>query len=47
MLETIVILRALFLFLLIEKGWTVRKTKNDKNTYIMYKSIKKKSFNFE
>jgi hypothetical protein len=40
-LSSIVILRALFLLLLIEKGWTIKKTKNEKNTYTMYKSIKK------
>jgi hypothetical protein len=42
-LSSVILMRSLFLFLLIEKGWTIRKTKNDKNTYIIYKSIKKNS----
>ena len=35
----LVILRALFIFSLIEKGWSVRKTGKDK--FEMYKSVKK------
>ena len=37
----IIILRALFIFLLIDKGWSVRKCKYGKNTFEMYKSVKK------
>jgi hypothetical protein len=39
-LSCIIILRALFILLLVEKGWTVKK--NKKNTYQMYKDVKKK-----
>jgi len=40
-LSCIIILRALFIFMLIEKGWTVKKNKHSKNTYQMYKDVKK------
>ena len=36
---TIIVLRALFIFSLIERGWSVRKT--GKNKFEMYKSVKK------
>ena len=36
----IIILRALFIYMLVEKGWSVRKCKS-KDTFEMYKSIKK------
>jgi hypothetical protein len=36
----LIILRALFIFSLLEKGWAVKKTKNKKNTFEIYKSIK-------
>ena len=35
----LVILRALFIFSLVENGWSVRKT--GKNKFEMYKSVKK------
>jgi hypothetical protein len=34
----LIILRALFIFLLIEKGWSVKKC--GKNKFEMYKSVK-------
>ena len=37
----IIILRALFIYMLVEKGWSVRKCKSNKNTFEMYKSVKK------
>ena len=40
-LSYIIILRALFIFSLIEKGWCIKKIKNQKNTFEMFKSIKK------
>jgi hypothetical protein len=36
----LIILRALFLFSLIDKGWSVKKFKNQKNTFEIYKSVK-------
>jgi hypothetical protein len=36
----LIILRALFVFSLIEKGWSVKKFKNKKNTFQIYKSVK-------
>jgi hypothetical protein len=38
-LSYLIILRALFIFSLIEKGWSIKKL--DKNTFEMFKSIKK------
>ncbi len=35
----IIILRALFIFSLVEKGWSVKKV--GKNKFEMYKSVKK------
>jgi len=39
-ISCIIILRALFIFSLIEKGWSVRKCKQ-KNTFEMFKSVKR------
>ena len=36
----IIILKSLFIVNLIEKGWSVRKCKNSKNTFEIFKSIK-------
>ena len=41
-ISTLIILRALFLFALLEKGWSIRKCKTGKNNFEMYKSVKKK-----
>ena len=38
----IIILRALFIFKLIEKGWSIRKSKHGHNNFEMYKSVKRK-----
>ena len=46
-ISVIIILRSLFIFSLINAGWSVKlctnysKGKSNKNTYSMYKSIKK------
>ena len=40
-LSTLIILRALFIYLLVEKGWSIKKCKYDKNTFEICKSIKK------
>jgi hypothetical protein len=37
-ISLLVILRSLFIFYLINLGWTVKKCKGTKNTYQMYKS---------
>jgi len=37
----LVIIRALFIYLLVEKGWSVRKCKHGKNEFEMYKSVKR------
>ena len=37
----LIILRALFIFSLLDKGWSVKKVKNTKNTFEIYKSVKK------
>jgi len=37
----IIILRALFIYLLVEKGWAIRKAKGCKNKYEMYKSVRR------
>ena len=39
-ISLIIILRALFIYSLIEKGWSIKKIKNKKNTFEIYKSIK-------
>ena len=39
-ISILIILRALFIYLLVEKGWSIRKCKS-KNTFEMYKSVKK------
>ena len=39
-ISCIIILRALFIFQLIEKGWSIRKCR-DNNTFEMFKSVKK------
>ena len=36
----LIILRALFVYSLIEKGWNIKKVKKGKNTFEMYKSVK-------
>ena len=43
-ISIIIILRSLFIFNLINSGWTVKKCK-DKNVYQMYKSLKKDNLN--
>lgn len=40
----IIILRALFIFSVLEKGWTIKKSKTGKNTYTLYKSTKREQF---
>ena len=40
-ISLIIILRSLFIFSLINSGWTVKKCKGNKNVYQMYKSVKK------
>lgn len=37
----LIILRALYIFTLINAGWSIRKCKKEKNTFEMTKSIKK------
>ena len=37
----IIILRALFVFYLIEKGWAVRKCKSPSTTFEIFKTVKK------
>jgi broad-specificity NMP kinase len=39
-ISCIIILRALFVFSLIEKGWSVRKSKEN-STFEIFKSVKK------
>ena len=41
-ISCIIIIRALFLYSLIDKGWSVRKCKYGNNTFEMHKSVKKK-----
>jgi hypothetical protein len=36
----LIILRALFIFDLIEKGWSIRKCKHSKNTFEIFKSVR-------
>jgi len=36
----IIILRALFIFSLIEKGWSIKKSKHSKNTFEIFKSVR-------
>jgi len=43
-ISCIVLLRALFIFNLIDKGWSVRKCKHSKNTFEVFKNVK--NFNF-
>ena len=38
-ISLLIILRALFLFVLLEKGWFIKKTKNSKDIHI-FKSVK-------
>jgi len=38
-ISSLIIFRALFIFSLIDRGWTVRKS--GKNTFEMYKSVKR------
>jgi len=40
-ISLIIILRSLFIFSLINLGWTVKQCKRNKNMYQMYKCIKK------
>ena len=42
----LIILRALFILDTLEKGWCVRKCKNNKNLFEIYKSIKNKNVYF-
>jgi hypothetical protein len=37
-ISIIILLRSLFIFHLINSGWTVKKCKGSKNTYQMFKS---------
>lgn len=37
----LIILRALFIYSLIEKGWSIRKIKKSAHSFEMFKSIKK------
>ncbi len=39
----LIILRALFILDIIEKGWCIRKCKSNKNLFEIYKSVKNKS----
>jgi hypothetical protein len=39
-ISCLIILRALFIYLLINSGWTVKKCK-EKNSFQMYKTVKK------
>jgi hypothetical protein len=41
-ISLLIILRSLFIFALIEKGWSIKKCKHGKNNFEMYKSVKKK-----
>jgi hypothetical protein len=38
-LSYLIILRALFIYSMIEKGWSIKRIKNKKNTFEMYKSL--------
>ena len=38
-IDCLIIVRALFLYHLIEKGWSVKKIKHKKNTFNIYKSV--------
>ena len=38
-ISSLIILRALFIFNLIEKGWSIRKCKSN-NTFEIFKSVK-------
>jgi len=40
-ISVIIILRSLFIFNLINSGWTIKLCKGNKNTFQMYKSVKK------
>jgi hypothetical protein len=40
-ISCIIILRALFIFNLIQKGWSIKKSKNAKDTFEIFKSVKK------
>jgi len=37
-ISLLIVLRSIFIFYLINSGWTVKKCKGTKNTYQMYKS---------
>jgi len=39
-ISCIIFLKALFIFSLIDKGWSVRKCKHSKNTFEIFKSVK-------
>ncbi len=43
-ISLLILLRALFVFLLIEKGWCVKKCKHSKNEYEMFKSVKRNEY---
>jgi hypothetical protein len=40
-ISLVIVLRSLFIFHLINSGWTITLCKGSKNTYKMYKSFKK------
>jgi len=40
-ISLLIILRALFIYFILEKGWTVKKNKQTDNTFHIYKSVKK------
>ena len=40
-ISCLIILRALFLYSVIESGWSVRKCKNGNNLFELYKTVKK------
>ena len=39
-ISCLIILRALFIYSLIDMGWCIKKTKRNKNTFELYKSVK-------
>ena len=41
-ISLIIILRSLFIFSLIDSGWTVKKCKGTRNTYQMHKNFQRK-----
>jgi hypothetical protein len=39
-ISLLIILRALFIYYLLEKGWCVKRTKSKKDTFEIFKSVK-------